>query len=182
MMIVADSSFPDWLPPLVLFSDYHGNWDQYFEALYAFFRKDFLDSKPYFRGTRIKFKKHPYENGKEATFWHLISEGRTEEDRIPDFRRCERIRWPRPMIENEHRMKCWKNIRKNEERICLWLEEAEYLVVLLKEGDIYFCGQRIWSLSPIEKENSRKNFKNIKKLMPPNKRRHRYSFYAWQMS
>lgn len=36
-------------------------------------------------------------DGKEATFWHMIQEGRIEEDRTPDIRRCERIRWPKPI-------------------------------------------------------------------------------------
>lgn len=56
------------------------------------FYLDFLDSKPVFQGRRLGLKRHPLSQGKEATFWHMISEGTTEEKRTPDFRRCERIR------------------------------------------------------------------------------------------
>ena len=126
------SDFPAWLPLLVLLSDYEGNWERYLDAIYNYFKKDFIDSRPAFRGQRLGLKKHPIEKGKEATFWHFISEGDNEEGRIPDLRRCERIRWPRPIIENadEPIIKVWRNKRKNDNRILLWLESQEYLVIL----------------------------------------------------
>lgn len=127
---------PEWLPPLVLFKDYGGDWEQYVEAIYAYFKEDFIDSKPEFQGRRLGLKRHPLSNGKEATFWHLISEGIDEASRTVDFRRCERICWPRPLIENSEDdvVKVWTNVRKStkgvETRICLWLEVQEYLVIL----------------------------------------------------
>jgi len=123
-----------WLPPLVLFEDYGGDWDRYLDVLYRFFKKDFIESAPTFKGLKLVLKRHPIEKGKEATFWHLISEGRSEEDRLPDLRRCERIRWPRPIIEHHHEpvIKYWETKRKGEKRICLWFEEVEYLVILAK--------------------------------------------------
>jgi hypothetical protein len=68
---------------------------------------------------------------KEATFWHFISEGQTEEERVSDLRRCERVRWPKPVIENstDSKIKYWKNTRKGEPRICLWLECEDYVVL-----------------------------------------------------
>ena len=124
--------FPSWLPPLVLFSEYEGNWERYLEAIYNYFKQDFIDNRPSFRGRRLGLKKHPCEKGKEATFWHFIQEGPNEDDRIPDIRRCERIRWPKPVIENADKpvIKIWENKRKNDKRILLWLEGQEYLVVL----------------------------------------------------
>lgn len=126
-----------WLPPLVLLENFNGDWHRYLNALYNFFKHDFVDSKPQFQGFRFALKKHPTIDGKEATFWHLISSGREENGRIPDLRRCERIRWPRPVIEHFDcdRIKVWKNKRKREIRICLWLEEKEYLVVLAERKD-----------------------------------------------
>jgi len=123
-----------WLPPLILFETYSGDWDQYKEALYKYFKQDFVESSPLFRGIKLALKRHPVIDNKEATFWHLISEGKIEEDRVPDFRRCERIRWPRPIIEhsNETVVKVWENTRNGEKRICLWIEDEEYLVVLAK--------------------------------------------------
>lgn len=80
--------------------------------------------------------RHPLTHGKEATFWHMIQEGAVEEDRTPDFRRCERIRWPRPIIEHDDdsRVKVWVNQRRGEQRICLWFEQENYLVILADRG------------------------------------------------
>lgn len=127
------SETPAWLPPLVLFE---GDWEKYLDALYGYFKQDFIDSRPSFKGRRLGLKKHPLNKGKEATFWHFIQEGSNEDDRIPDLRRCERIRWPRLVIEyaEEPVLKIWENTRKSEKRILLWLEEQEYLVVLAERN------------------------------------------------
>ncbi len=87
-------SMADWLPDLVLFEDYENNWDNYLSVLYEFYNKDFIKTKPVFRGKKLAVKKHPLADGKESTFWHIIQEGENEDDRIPDLRRCERIRCP----------------------------------------------------------------------------------------
>lgn len=130
-------SSPEWLPPLVLFNDHGGNWEKYLNVIYSYFQQDFVVSKPVFQGKRLGLKRHPLSQGKEATFWHMISEGRVEEDRTPDFRRCERIRWPKPVIEHDAdpAVKIWRNQRNNETRICLWLVEENYLVILADRGE-----------------------------------------------
>lgn len=131
------SELPEWLPPLALFSDFDGDWERYLDALYAWFKQDFIDSKPVFQGRRLGLKRHPMSHGKEATFWHMIQEGKVEEERTPDFRRCERIRWPRPIIERDSDplIKVWRNKRGREERVCLWLEQENYLVILADRGE-----------------------------------------------
>jgi len=131
------SEMPDWLPPLVLFNDYGGDWDAYLAVIYAWFKRDLIESKPMFQGRRLGLKRDPLALGKEATFWHMISEGREEESRIPDLRRCERIRWPRPIIEHESdpKVKYWVSVKRREDRIHIWLEEEDYVVVLADRGD-----------------------------------------------
>lgn len=130
------SNAPDWLPPLVLFQDFKGNWDSYLDAIYAYFKQDFVESRPIFQGRRLGLKRHPLTHDKETTFWHMIQEGTVEEDRTPDLRRCERIRWPKPIIEHDgdHAVKVWHNHRGREVRICLWVEHENYLVVLADRG------------------------------------------------
>lgn len=131
------SDFLEWLPSLMYLRDYDGDWNRYLDAIYACFRQDFIDSKPVFQGRKLGLKRYPLSHGKEATFWHMISEGKNEDDRLPDFRRCERIRWPKPVIEHENdtSIKVWRNQRGREERICLWLVPEDYLVVLADRGE-----------------------------------------------
>ena len=115
-----------------MMEDYAGDWDAFFEAVYAAFCLDFVQSKPFFQGHRLGLKKYPEYDGKSATFWHMISEGSDEALRTPDLRRCERIRWPRPIIDQseEPEIRCWETERKGEKRIVLWLVAQDYVVVL----------------------------------------------------
>ena len=148
------STLPNWLPPLVEMSAYGGDWPRYEAALYGFFRADFITSAPLFRGKRVGLKRHPVIQGKEATYWHCISEGKAEADRLPDMRRCERIRWPRPCIEHEAELKVWTEERNGEDRIHLWLEMEGYLVVLaIRNGYVI-----LWTTFFVKHEHERRKF------------------------
>jgi hypothetical protein len=151
------TNYPDWLPEIVLFADYENDWEKYEKALYAFYCRDFVDSKPEFRGEKLAVKRHPIEQSKEATFWHIISEGKIEDERLPDFRRCERIRWPAPIIENvddqDYTIKVWENTRhRGEKRICIWFEAFEYLVILAKRKDYTL----FWTAYPVTRNHRKR--------------------------
>jgi len=42
-----------WLPALALFEEYGGDWNCYLDALYAFFKRDFIDSRPAYNGVTL---------------------------------------------------------------------------------------------------------------------------------
>lgn len=164
------STSPAWLPPLVLLTSFGGNWDKYVDALYAWFKRDFVDDKPIFQGKRLGLKRHPLFQGKEATFWHMTSEGSDEQNRVPDFRRCERIRWPKPIIEHDQdaKVKVWRNERGREDRICLWLEKENYLVILADRGDYILP----WTAYLVEKPHQqRKLMKEYEGFVNQNERK-----------
>lgn len=128
------------LPNLILLEDFNGDWHSYISAVYDIFKKDLVINKPVFRGIRLGLKRHPIIDGKEYTFYHMTHEGVDEKNRVPDIRRCERIPWAKPTIENcdSWKLKVWVQIRKREQRICIWLEresEPDYLIVLAKRKD-----------------------------------------------
>jgi hypothetical protein len=127
----------DWLPDLVGLNNYHGVWEEYIEAVYQYFKTDFIDSKPQFENRDVNLKRYPLFQGKESAFWHCTSEGKIEEERIPEIRRCERIRWPRPVIEHssEDLIRCWHNKRGSDNRIVLWFYDYDYVVILADRGD-----------------------------------------------
>jgi hypothetical protein len=149
-----------WLPALVLFADHGGNWQQYEEVLYAHFRRDFVDSRPNYRGHRLGLKRYPLEKGKEATFWHFVSEGKAEADRVPNMRRCERICWPRPMIDGVpvHPVRVWTQQRGGERRIAIAVDDFSYIAVLAErrgKRGIYYLP---WTAFHVEKEHMRRKF------------------------
>ena len=142
------SEVNDWLPSLTRLEDHDGNWDKYINAVFAIFYHDFIETQPKFAGAWVRCRKDPIFDGKEAGFWHSVSEGPDEDQRTPDLRRCERIAWVRKIIENalDRRVITWKRRKGREQRHYLWLEES-YLVVLGERGRRYqliaaFCTDR----------------------------------------
>ena len=123
-----------WLPGLIYLTDFGGDWNSYIEAVYQRFVHDFIDSRPVFRGKPLGLKRMPYTDGREATFWHMTSEGEDESNRMLELRRCERIAWPRPVIEHEADadLKVWEEPRGSERRVHIWAESEDYVVVLAR--------------------------------------------------
>ena len=150
------SGTPDWLPELIRLSDYGGKWGDYVEAVYEVFRRDFIESQPKYLARWVRCRLDPLYGSKEAAFWHCIQEGADEAQRTPSFRRCERIAWPRAIIENAHdpAVQVWATRRRRESRTCLWYGE-EYLVVLGER-------RRFWQLItayPTDREHTRRNLR-----------------------
>lgn len=133
----------DWLPELMLLEHSDGHWQRYVERLHEQFRADFVNSKPGWPGKPVHLKRHPEYEGKSATFWHMISEGEVESDRTPDMRRCERIAWPRPVMDEFDdawpgstgcRVAWWIEMRGKEPRYHLAPDDFSYVVVVADRG------------------------------------------------
>lgn len=160
---------PDWLPPVVLLEDCGGNIERYLDILYEIFLGNFVRNRANLLGVRVAIKRHPVERGKEATFWHLLSSGKTEKERVPDLRRCERIAWPRAIIDHvlDLEIKAWRNERRGEKRICLWLESAEYLVVLTDRGSYTILWTAYHVTNAHRKAKLQKEYLASERLIPP---------------
>lgn len=123
----------DWLPALQPF-----DWNDYaasLERAYGVFRRDFelASSRPTFLGRKMELKWHPAFDGKSATFWHFVTEGRDESTRTPNRDRIERIAWPRALIESAHdgsRVRLWCEMKKGDKRWHLAVSDFSYLVVV----------------------------------------------------
>lgn len=151
----TESSFPPWLPPIVPSSSV--DWEKHLNLLFSYFKKDFIDSKPEFRGLNVLLKKFPDQTDAfHPTFWHIISDGEIEEERSVNISRCERIRWPRPIIEheNEPNILVWENERRGDMSVCIYFEEVEYIVIL-GERNGYFVFTTAYLV----------NYKNTKKKL-----------------
>lgn len=151
-----------WLPGLVRMSDHGNDWSAFLEAIYQHFCNDFIKSKPVYPGKRFNLKRFPLSDGKEVTFWHLISSGADESNRQIDMPRCKRIRWPRPMIEatNSETVCVWKNQRGRNKRILIALDDFSYLVVLEERKDYVL----LWTAYSVEQQHRRrKHEKEYKK-------------------
>lgn len=150
---------PGWLPALVDFADHAGDWDAYLEALYVAFQDDWVRRPPTdFDGKRVALKKHPELEGKSATFWHFISSGPVEDERLPDLRRCERIRWPRAMMDaiESGNICAWKNDRRGEVRYIVALTDFSYVLVIADRGEYVLP----WTAYTVEQEHRRQKLED----------------------
>jgi hypothetical protein len=130
----------DPLPDLLNLSDFENDWDSYLEELYRIYLAEIVEGKLTFNGLPIRAQFRPMAHGKGFGFWHLISEGETEEDRVPDPRRCERIRWVAWVIRNaqiNENIQWWQNRRGASIHVVLWLKSQKFVVVLAERKDYY---------------------------------------------
>ena len=130
---------PLLFPDLILFNEFSGDFQAYLNAVYAIFHRDFIETKPVFENTVVSVRRYPEVDGMHKTFYHITHEGEDEENRQPDMRRMERIRFPRFVVENcKHEdVLIWKNKRGRDERTVLFNETENYIVILTNRGDYY---------------------------------------------
>lgn len=141
-------------PELIEFNDYGGDFEAYFDAVYEVFKNSFITNQPLYNDLRVSAQKHPLVDGIHRTFYHITHEGADEANRQPDFRRMERIRFPRFIIDNNlhSEILIWKNKRKRDTRVLMYNEEENYLVVLTERKDYYL----FWTAYVVERKHRQK--------------------------
>lgn len=133
----------EWLPSLIPYDG--GEWEVYEAILYQIFKKDFIVNSPYYKNNKVVIRKHPMFQSKEEAFFHITcKEDKTTNDRVPDLRRCERIKWVKAFIDNAEcdigcseceGIKVWDKPYNNTVRTHILFEEQKYMVVLEKRID-----------------------------------------------
>ena len=124
---------------------------QLFDYLYGFFKRDFVENRTYLNQCiYINPQSQRQEDDKEKSFWHLTSrhekynvkEGNryvTKVERLPDFRRSERIEWVKQIIENHDHaeVRCFyhkETTGSKPIRFYMWAHDADFVVILQKLG------------------------------------------------
>ena len=135
------------LPDLFVFE---GIWADYEDSLYEIYLADIVDADLRFKNLKICCQYRPESHGKHFGFWHIISEGKVENDRTPDLRRCERIRWIAYLIKNAEindDISWWENERGGNIHVVIWHEAENFVVILAKRKDYYllksaYCAEK----------------------------------------
>lgn len=125
------------LPPLLPFC---GNWGNYIESVYQVYTDTILNSGLAINNIPVRPRYTPESQGKEFGFWHVTSEGELEEEREPDLRRCERIRWLKWTIDNFAQytdISHWVEKKGNNQDMVIWIESEQYVVVLSERRDYW---------------------------------------------
>jgi hypothetical protein len=164
-----DSLTPPELVPLP--TAWNGDaWNKCEDDLYQIFLDTLVKTAPLFRGVRVSVRRMPTYKGKHAAFWHLISEGEKEEERTPDFRRCERLGWIGWVIANCDATAeiCWfENKRASEKCVVLWYEPQDYAVILAKRKG-YLLLKTAYLLEPHQKKTFQRERDEFRRRKPQN--------------
>ena len=146
-------------PDLIPFTAFGGDWAAYETELHRIFIAEIARGGLTFRGVRVNCRRLPEAAGRWASFWHLVQEGRVEDNRTPDLRRCERIRWVRWVIQNAPayaEIDEWQNTRGTGVNTLLWFRE-EYLVVLARRQEYWllrtaYCTEKSGRIGQLQRE------------------------------
>ena len=163
---------PDWLPDPIMYSDYGGDFQRFIDDIHSEFCNDFVRSGIQFRNKNINIKMENI-NGKEETFWKVISEKFNTPQECIDFRRCELIKWIGAIILNAdsspdiviYKVKRRKKSH-SEMRTVLWLEKVDFKVILREHHTHFFlvsAHKSEWEHTRENQENERDSyFRSIK--------------------
>lgn len=160
----------DWLPALILLTDYDGDPRTYLNAVYRIFRRDFVVNQPFLEGRRCFCDSRDAGDGREVGFWHIVTEGKVEADRVPNIRRCERVAWPRAIIEAKGSVfvNAWEVDRvragkgKKDRRLLLAPTDFSYLVVLKRTSKAFILVSAYFLREEHERSKKRKEFEGQK--------------------
>lgn len=149
---------PAWLPPMFVMSPWS---DEVMERLYAVFRSDFVANPVTYQGCRVWFFPE-MERGKELIFWHLVEreDPPRSGNRLPDFRRAERLPWARPLLQNhtDQAVLAWDfEEAASDVRTYVWLKDLDYVVVMKRYPD---DARRLITAYWIDYESKRKTLRS----------------------
>ncbi|MEO0026419.1 MAG: hypothetical protein ABIK54_06640 [candidate division WOR-3 bacterium] len=109
------------------------DWNRDIEILYQQFKNDFILAPVKYKGHSIIYNRNLVD-GKEASFWHLITRGEVRGyTGTPDYDRAERLPWVRALIEHPESagVRCFKHQEGSGVlRIYIWYEAGDFVVVL----------------------------------------------------
>lgn len=145
----------------ILVCEDFGHFKEYEDGLFEIFLSKYENGAIVYNGLPVRMKHYPPNYGPRSGFYHLICENydhtQNEEDRVPNPRRCERLKWPETII-----MSCgsqcpellvWENKRHGKENIVLFCPELDYVVILSKRKNYLL----LTTAYPVEYNNRRNN-------------------------
>ncbi|MBU0537573.1 MAG: hypothetical protein KKG00_05325 [Bacteroidetes bacterium] len=135
---------PEWLPDIICLEDHDNDPEKYLGHLFSIYEKDFVNGTSLtFGGNRVLTATNIID-GKPSTFIHVTTEEQGAATRTVDLRRCERMCWIRPIIENSDLddILIWENTRgsgkKLKKNVILFFEKGDFVIILLELKNVYY--------------------------------------------
>ncbi len=159
------STVCEQLPSRINFSLFRGDISAYYDALYKIFKRDFIDNEVTYLGKRVDIIHEKYFEGRERSFWHLISEGGHDEERIVYNVRSSYVPYAKALIMDTVAdcpdYKTWVKFhdRSGKNRHYIWCCRENYLVIL-EDRNAFF---KLITAYPVEEYKIKKYENEYKK-------------------
>ncbi|MBQ6293768.1 MAG: hypothetical protein IJK77_07875 [Lachnospiraceae bacterium] len=157
------------LPSRINFSLFRGDISAYYDALYKIFRRDFIENEVTYLGKRVDIIHEKYFSGRERSFWHLISEGGRDEERMVYNVRSSYLPYARALIMDTvidcRDYKTWIKYhdQSKRNRHYIWCQRENYLVILEERK----VGFKLITAYPVEEYMVKKYEKEYNKTKTP---------------
>lgn len=150
------------LPSRLEWSMFRGDAKLYKEALYFVFQRDFLSGNLQFKGKNVDIIHEKFFEGKERSFWHIISEGNEDVDRDLNTERCASLPWAKPLIEDDsncEKYRIWVKLhdKSKRNRYYIWCTEVNYMVIL-EDRDTHFKLITAYNVLPYKVKSYEKDY------------------------
>jgi hypothetical protein len=155
------------LPKLIPFSAAAGldsaeRWQDFVDGLYGIYFKFIVKGNLMFRNLPVRCRACPETFGKHFAFWHMMQEGKIENDRTIDPGRCERLLWIPWIIQNAEkdvRIRVFKQSpRDSNTSWALWLFSEKYAVILHERTE-YFLLKTAFLVKPHKQQEFERDWK-----------------------
>lgn len=115
------------------------------EILFPVFRRDFLDTKPYFKALPVVFDNRCIGSSMPEGFWHVVTR-KDKGERLLDPKRAKRLPWLKPLIQQAFHPSLWtwwevelsNSVGHPVKKWHIWYETGNYLVILKEKPGKYF--------------------------------------------
>lgn len=125
----------DKLPSRLEWKMFRGDATRYKNALYSVFKRDFLSGDLQFQGKNVDIIHEEFFEGKERSFWHMISDGNEDTDRELNIERCASLPWAGFLIKDDGKCEHYRiwvkwHDKSKRNRYYIWCVLVNYMVIL----------------------------------------------------
>lgn len=161
----------DKLPSRLEWKMFRGDAERYKNALYGIFQRDFLSGILQFQGKNVDIIHEKFFEGKERSFWHIISEGNEDTDRELNTERCASLPWAKPLIEDDGKCEYYRiwtkwHDKTNRNRYYIWCTAVDYMVIL-EDRDTHFKLITAYNVLPYKVKSYEKDYKKYGQTKTP---------------
>lgn len=159
------------IPSEVKLSDHGGDWETYIASLYKLFSENYIDHTVKYNAKNVNIITEKMIDGKVRSFWHIITEGQYDDNRIPNLDRCSKVHWARHIIEESGECihyKTWIKYhdKTGRNRYYIWCDHLNYIVIF-EDRHTHYTLITAYVVDKYREKKYKKEYEMYKKTKTP---------------